>query len=127
MSPFRKFVALHDERGFSLAEMLVVLSIMAMICLSLSSIFGNQGKLSRQRSVQAAHDELAAAAQTARRKGKRVVVRISGPGLTVRTATGEPADRIVFRADGSSSGGYIYADGRPVLLVDTLFGRAHAI
>ncbi len=118
-------------QGYSLLEMLIVLSIMALACVFVVNAFSNHGKLTQRQQAQALRTALASASQNARATGRDIIIRSDNPAFGAGVSFGPPQggrpSTIIFRGDGSSSGAVVYISGKAMLRVDPLFGEQHAI
>jgi prepilin-type N-terminal cleavage/methylation domain-containing protein len=112
--------------GFTLIEMLVVLTVMGLVAMAAAQRIGRRpGSVERHE----AEARLDAAIQAARREaGRTGTVRSIDPASLIPGATlaaaipasGSPPGLILIYPDGSSNGGMISTDGRPLASVDWL-------
>jgi prepilin-type N-terminal cleavage/methylation domain-containing protein len=112
--------------GFSLTEMLVVLSIMSLICLSVATVFGSHGKLPSRNLLQDVKARLVDGSQKARADARPVYVVFNDPKIIVRSLNNTRIRAVTFWPDGSSSGARITVNGRETIAVDRVFGQSHA-
>ena len=112
---------MNKADGFTLIEMLVVLTIVALV-----------GALAatRMRPTTAAYDqrvsrvrarlmEARAAAMTDGRPASVDIGALDGKDMTIQSEGGPP---LTFYPDGSASGGAVALAGKPILVVDWLTG-----
>lgn len=115
-----------DQSGFTLVELLVVLTIMGLLAVLAVPRIG-------QRPMAIVRAEAATKVESALLEAKRAA-RASGVAQPVDPASivsgsswipdedDTPANALVFYPDGSSSGGAIMLDGRPLLTINWLTG-----
>jgi prepilin-type N-terminal cleavage/methylation domain-containing protein len=105
-------------RGFTLIEMLVVLALIALVAALALPRLGSPPRLTGQEQLRSAIAILAEGRQAAVASGRAQALdpAVLGPNARYAAAIG-PSDRILFYADGSSSGGTLtLAPGRSVSL-----------
>jgi prepilin-type N-terminal cleavage/methylation domain-containing protein len=112
--------------GFTLIEMLVVLTVLSLIAMVAAQQIGRRPASLIRHEAEATLD---AAIQTARREaGRSGSVRLVDPaslipGATLAGALPAPGIRsgmILVYPDGSSNGGVLSVEGRPVATIDWL-------
>ena len=115
--------------GFTLFEMVVVLAILGLIAVAAAQAIGRRPAGLVRSEVQAKVD---AAVQTARRQAARTGrVQSVDPGSLIAGATlsgalpapSGPSGAILVYPDGSSNGGTVSVDGRPLASIDWLTGE----
>lgn len=117
------------ERGFTLIEMLVVLTIVALIAVvGAATLQRKPSALTRQRAAI----QIKTAAEDARRQaissGRPAVLDLSTlpaakGGITLNDAQKGAKPLLAFYPDGSSTGGTILLDERPLVSINWLTGR----
>lgn len=114
-------------RGFTLIEMLVVLTVLGLVAALLAGTMGRGSEgLARQKAAQALRAAFAEARLEARRTGR--TARVDPAALVERSALVDPAfplpgGGIAFYPDGSSSGGVVRLGEARLLAVDWLTGE----
>ncbi len=114
------------QNGYSLAEMIVVLSIMALVCVCIATAFGNHGELPNRALAQQVHNKLTDAAQKSRSSGLPIRLTFNDPKIAIIGANNRRKSEIVFWPDGTSSGGRLSINNSQFLQVDPLFGNVSA-
>ena len=117
------------ERGFTLIEMLVVLTIVALIAVvGAATLQRKPGTLTRQRAAI----QIKTAAEEARRQamssGRPAVLDLSTlpaakAGITLDVSQRGAKPLLAFYPDGSSTGGTILLDDHPLISINWLTGR----
>jgi prepilin-type N-terminal cleavage/methylation domain-containing protein len=113
--------------GFTLIEMLVVLTLVAVLAGVAMGVMGGRRPSSSQQDVIRLRDMLTRKRSEARRTGVSTAVGIADlRGVVEEARTAEGRQTIIFFPDGSSSGGTIVLRDRPALAIDWLTGAPHA-
>jgi len=122
-----------SEGGFTLIEMLVVLTIVALVAVvGAVTLQRKPGALTRQRAAI----QVKAAALEARRQAMASghpssldlsKVPAAKGALALKAAKGGVEPVLAFYPDGSSSGGTILFDERPLMRIDWLTGRINDV
>jgi general secretion pathway protein H len=141
MAPVR---SRSQQRGFTLIELMVVLTILSLLALTGSTAISAAVPAMRfKAATRLLADDLRAARRTAIQESRETTVRILrdryapsagarppalpvGTELSLLDAPGRPADRIRFFPDGSSTGGHIVlrlGERKGGVTVDWLSGR----
>lgn len=116
-------------QGFTLIEMLVVLTVLALVAMVTAQ---NIGRRPESLVRQQAGAKLVAAIQSARREASRsgkvrsVDPASLIPGASLADALPAPGHRaglILVYPDGSSNGGIVRMDGREIVAIDWLTGE----
>ena len=114
------------EHGFTLIEMLVVLTVLALVAMVAAQRIGRRPESVIRNEAQARLD---AAIQSARREAGRMgVIRTVQPAALIEGASltaalpsqGTGAGLILLYPDGSSNGGLVSVAGKPLATVDWL-------
>ncbi len=118
--------------GFTLIEMLVVLAVLGLVAaLAAQNIGRRPAGLIREEGEA----KLDLALDTARREAARTgtvqsvdpAALIPGASLSGALPAGAPQGLIVIYPDGSSNGGVVSTDGRPIARIDWLTGEARDV
>jgi prepilin-type N-terminal cleavage/methylation domain-containing protein len=115
--------------GFTLIEMLVVLAVMSILAVAASFYMGQRpAGIVRADQMAKLVDALNRTAADARVTGRAQAIDpgsiIAGATIVPVAPTAEPVSRVLrFYADGSSNGGVIYVQTRPLLSVNWLTGE----
>ncbi|HEY5722119.1 MAG TPA: type II secretion system protein [Allosphingosinicella sp.] len=120
------------QQGFTLIEMLVVLTILGLVAMVAAQ---NVGRRPAGLIREEGEAKLDLALDTARREASRTGVAQSVdpaaliPGATLSGAlpAAAPPGILVIYPDGSSNGGLVSANGRAVARVDWLTGEARDV
>lgn len=113
------------EAGFTLIEMLVVMTILAMVAgFAVSARSSGPDRFGREQAALKMEAAIGRAAAEARATGKAVAFHPARtvPGAEPADAVFGPAGSLILYPDGSASGGHIDLDGTPLLSVDWLTG-----
>lgn len=115
------------EGGFTLVEMLVVLTILGIAAVLLVGRMDQAPRFARERDVAVLETQVAAARHEAVRTGTTVRLDPAEAigGAAVEGAVFGPG--LALYADGSTSGGMITIGDVPVLTVDWLTGEARRV
>lgn len=117
------------ERGFTLIEMLVVLTIVGLVAaVGAVTLQRHPGGLTRQRAAIQIRSAAEQAHQQALSAGRPTLLdlgKISATkgALTLDAVQGDKKLQLAFYPDGSSTGGTVLLDERPLLRVEWLTGR----
>lgn len=121
--------AIARRNGFTLFEMVVVLAILGLIAIAAAQAIGRRPAGLVRNEVQA---KVEAAVQAARREAARSgLVQSVDPTSLIAGATlsgalpgpHPPSGAILIYPDGSSNGGTISVEGRPLAAIDWLTGE----
>jgi prepilin-type N-terminal cleavage/methylation domain-containing protein len=118
------------EHGFTLIELLAVMTIMGLVAAVGVNQFGRSpSAVTRSRTAGLLRAQIAAAERASASSGQPVAVTLAAlpaqPGklqLVPRLAGSQDQVLQVF-ADGSTTGGTVLLDGRPLLTIDWLTGE----
>ena len=117
----------NRQAGFTLIEMLVVLTVMGLLAaVAVAQRPGDESRFARQKAGLQLQSAIRQAAREARQSGSERRVQLSGiaAGASIGgvPASGE-RNVLVFYPDGSSNGGTVLLGGAPLLSVDWLSGQ----
>jgi len=116
----------NSAAGFSLIELLVVLTVMGLLmALAVPVIGGNSDGLARRQAVAKLRTALGDARSAAIRTGHPVQLPLASIDAQASFAVaggGSGGPGPTFFADGSSSGGTILLESKPVLQIEWLTG-----
>lgn len=120
-----------DSGGFTLIEMLVVLAILSIVAIIVGPrLDAAPSGLRRQQAAAELSANIRREVQLARMTGLERSITPSAivdDAELLPTLTSERRDTLILYPDGSTSGGRIDLNGRPLLLVDWLTGAvSHA-
>lgn len=115
--------------GFTLIEMLVVLTIISLVAaIGAATMSRRPGHIERERIAGRIELAVAAAERSARVQGSSASLdpsKIDGVEASLAFKPTIGRDKLLtFFPDGSSTGGTISLDGRPLLDIDWLTGQA---
>ena len=115
--------------GFTLIEMLVVLTIISLVAaIGAATLSRKPGQLERERIAGRIKLAVAAAERSAREQGSAASLdpsKIEGIDKPLAFKPTLGRDKLLsFFPDGSSTGGLISLDGRPLVEIDWLTGEA---
>lgn len=118
--PSRKQIQ-ADPNGFTLVEMLVVLTIMSLAAVLFIGGVSQSGT-NKRMDVAELERSITSARQLAIRSGETRGLELAANGFALSGALGGE-DTLLFHADGSSNGGEIYRDEKLVAHVRWIDGR----
>lgn len=114
------------DTGFTLIEMLVVLTIIGLVSAAGATIIGRKPASLARAEVIGRIRAAAATAATAAREGRAQPLDLhtipTKAGTLTFASSLNVAPTLVFYPDGSATGGTIALDGRPLATVDWLTG-----
>jgi len=120
----------RDVRGFTLIEMLIVLTIVGLVAaVGAVTLQRHPGHLTRQRTAIQIKAAVEQARQQAMMTGRATLLDLSkiqtAKGAALSLSAGQRKDKptFAFYPDGSSTGGTILFDEHPLIQVNWLTGR----
>jgi prepilin-type N-terminal cleavage/methylation domain-containing protein len=117
------------SEGFTLIEMLVVLAVISILAVAATFYMGHQpGAIVRAGQMSKLVDAIDRSESLARSEGRPQAIDPGSiiPGATLSpkvVLTVDPTPLLHFYPDGSSNGGIISIEARPLLAVDWLTGE----
>lgn len=113
----------HNERGFTLVELLVVLAIMSLAAVLFIGASGSSTGASARGDLAKLESAIASARQQAITSATTRNVSLADYALDLRPSVGNASKDLIFYADGSSNGGAILRDEKQLFMVRWIDGR----
>lgn len=113
----------HNERGFTLVELLVVLAIMSLATVLFIGASGGGTGATARGDLAKLESAIASARQQAITSATTQNVVLADYALDLRPTVGSASNNLIFYADGSSNGGQIIREEKQLFTVRWIDGR----
>jgi len=111
------------SNGFTFVELLVVLGIMALASALLIGPDGLQGNLDNRQKIGDLQSQIIKLKESAVQTGGAQKLDLEALNLSLLPAIGDNNRQLLFYPDGSSNGGKILQDDRPIMQIRWIDGR----
>ncbi|MEP2749745.1 type II secretion system protein [Parasphingorhabdus sp.] len=113
----------HNERGFTLVELMVVLAIMSLAAVLFIGASGSSNGATARGDLAKLESAIASARQQAIISATMQNVVLADYALDLRPTVGSNSNSLIFYADGSSNGGQIIREEKQLFTVRWIDGR----